>query len=88
MVDTHSTPTRPSGVPQSPFSSPALRRLDTDALRERLKEAYGLLKEKERNLFLAATVGQELVDANQQLQDDFEQLQAELESTRAKLAGE
>ncbi|ORX74471.1 hypothetical protein DL89DRAFT_300635 [Linderina pennispora] len=89
QTDTHSTPTRPSGgVPQSPFSSPAIRQLGTDALRERLKEAYGLLKEKERNLFLAATVGQELVDANQQLQDDYDRLQAELETMRAKLASQ
>ncbi|KAJ2892913.1 hypothetical protein GGI21_005508, partial [Coemansia aciculifera] len=67
----------------SPFGSPALRRLDESALRERLRDAYILLKEKEKNLFLAATVGQELVDANQQLQNDYEQLQGELEELRS-----
>ncbi|KAJ1834123.1 hypothetical protein LPJ63_002191 [Coemansia sp. RSA 2711] len=70
----------------SPFASPALRRLDENSLRDRLREAYGLLKEKERNLFLAATLGQELVEANQQLQDDYQKLQQELADTRERLS--
>ncbi|KAJ2838206.1 hypothetical protein J3B01_001554 [Coemansia erecta] len=69
----------------SPFGSPALLRLDENSLRDRLREAYGLLKEKERNLFLAATVGQELVEANQQLHDDYQMLQHELTDTQQKL---
>ncbi|KAJ2818990.1 hypothetical protein FBU31_005685, partial [Coemansia sp. 'formosensis'] len=67
----------------SPFGSPALRRLDESGLRDRLRDAYCLLKEKEKNLFLAATVGQELVDANQQLQESYNQIQAELAEVRS-----
>ncbi|KAJ1818514.1 hypothetical protein LPJ60_004290 [Coemansia sp. RSA 2675] len=67
----------------SPFGSPALRRLDESGLRDRLREAYCLLKEKEKNLFIAATVGQELVDANQQLQSSYDQIQAELTEIRS-----
>ncbi|KAJ2334421.1 hypothetical protein GGI00_001861 [Coemansia sp. RSA 2681] len=78
------TPTsRHATAIMSPFGSPALRRLDESALRDRLRDAYILLKEKEKNLFLAATVGQELVDANQQLQDSYELIQAELAAARA-----
>ncbi|KAJ2883542.1 hypothetical protein FB639_002151, partial [Coemansia asiatica] len=69
----------------SPFSSPALRRLDEGALRDRLRDAYQMLKEKERNLFLAATVGQELVDANQQLQDSYDRVRKELMQSQSKL---
>ncbi|KAJ2703481.1 hypothetical protein FB645_003877 [Coemansia sp. IMI 203386] len=69
----------------SPFSSPALRRLDEGALRDRLRDAYQMLKEKERSLFLAATVGQELVDANQQLQDSYDEVQKELSQTQSRL---
>ncbi|KAJ1732806.1 hypothetical protein LPJ61_001879, partial [Coemansia biformis] len=70
---------------ESPFGTPALLRLGEHALRERLREAYGLLKEKERNLFLAATVGQELVDANQQLQSSHEELRRELAQAQLQL---
>ncbi|KAJ2741168.1 hypothetical protein GGI20_005372 [Coemansia sp. BCRC 34301] len=78
------TPTSRHGAAgMSPFGSPALRKLDEGALRDRLRDAYALLKEKEKNLFLAATVGQELVDANQQLQDSYEQMQAELAEVRS-----
>ncbi|KAJ2612292.1 hypothetical protein H4S08_002761 [Coemansia sp. RSA 1365] len=69
----------------SPFASPALLRMDEAALRTRLREAYGLLKEKEKNLFLAATVGQDLVEANQQLQDGYEAVERELAATQRKL---
>ncbi|KAJ1965055.1 hypothetical protein GGI12_001037 [Dipsacomyces acuminosporus] len=68
--------------------SPALRRLDEAALRDRLREAYYLLKEKERNLFLAATVGQELVETNQQLQESYEKLHTELIETQQRLDNE
>ncbi|KAJ2880381.1 hypothetical protein H4R27_004756 [Coemansia aciculifera] len=77
------TPTRHATAIMSPFGSPALRRLDEDALRDRLRDAYFLLKEKEKNLFLAATVGQELVEANQQLEKSYEEIQAELEAMRS-----
>ncbi|KAI9504506.1 hypothetical protein BX070DRAFT_109844 [Coemansia spiralis] len=79
------TPQLSAGPIFSPFGSPALLRLGEAALRERLREAYGLLKEKEKNLFLAATVGQELLDANQQLQDDYESVRMELAETQTKL---
>ncbi|KAJ2485469.1 hypothetical protein IWW37_005934 [Coemansia sp. RSA 2050] len=75
------TPTsRPATM--SPFGSPALGRLDESGLRDRLRDAYWLLKEKEKNLFIAATVGQELVEANQQLQSSYEQIQGELAEIR------
>ncbi|KAJ2083076.1 hypothetical protein H4R24_001115 [Coemansia sp. RSA 988] len=77
----NATPTKGA----SPFSSPALLRMDQGALRTRLREAYGLLKEKEKNLFLAATVGQELVEANQQLQDGYEAVERELAIAQQKL---
>ncbi|KAJ2059885.1 hypothetical protein GGH13_006865 [Coemansia sp. S155-1] len=76
------TPTRHATDIVSPFGSPALRRLDENALRDRLRDAYFLLKEKEKNLFLAATVGQELVEANQQLEKSYEKIQAELAEIR------
>ncbi|KAJ2826720.1 hypothetical protein IWW50_002233 [Coemansia erecta] len=76
-------PESPSAM--SPFGSPALLRLDEASLRDRLRDAYGLLKEKERNLFLAATVGQELVEANQQLHNDYQRLQLELADAHQKL---
>ncbi|KAJ1725543.1 hypothetical protein LPJ53_000213 [Coemansia erecta] len=69
----------------APFASPALRRLGEDALRDRLREAYQMLKEKERNLFLAATVGQELVDANQQLQDGYDRVHRELAEAQSRM---
>ncbi|KAJ2784958.1 hypothetical protein GGI15_002086 [Coemansia interrupta] len=69
----------------APFASPALRRLGEDALRDRLREAYQMLKEKERNLFLAATVGQQLVDANQQLQDDYDRVHGELAEAQSRM---
>ncbi|KAJ2798793.1 hypothetical protein H4R20_004690 [Coemansia guatemalensis] len=74
-----------SAIGISPFASPALLRMDEGALRTRLREAYGLLKEKEKNLFLAATVGQELVEANQQLQDGYEAVEHELAVARQRL---
>ncbi|KAJ1873819.1 hypothetical protein LPJ55_001953 [Coemansia sp. RSA 990] len=74
-----------SSIMESPFSTPALLRLNESSLRDRLREAYGLLKEKERNLFLAATVGQELVEANQQLQDSHQKLQNELDDMQKRL---
>ncbi|PIA18631.1 hypothetical protein COEREDRAFT_13699 [Coemansia reversa NRRL 1564] len=73
------------GDSASPFASPALLRMDEAALRTRLREAYGLLKEKEKNLFMAATVGQDLVEANQQLQDGYEAVERELAATQQKL---
>ncbi|KAJ1802527.1 hypothetical protein LPJ56_006143, partial [Coemansia sp. RSA 2599] len=79
------TPQQRSPGVLSPFSSPALRRLDEVALRDRLRDAYQMLKEKERNLFLAATVGQELVDANEQLQDSYDKVQRELTQTQSRL---
>ncbi|KAJ1897739.1 hypothetical protein LPJ66_003191 [Kickxella alabastrina] len=69
----------------SPFNTPALQRLDESALRGRLREAYQMLKEKEKNLFLAATVGQELVDTNQQLQDSYERVQRELANAQQRI---
>ncbi|KAJ2376731.1 hypothetical protein IW150_001806 [Coemansia sp. RSA 2607] len=69
----------------APFASPAVRRLGEDALRDRLREAYQMLKEKERNLFLAATVGQELVDANQQLQDGYDRVHRELAEAQSRM---
>ncbi|KAJ2724736.1 hypothetical protein GGI07_001789 [Coemansia sp. Benny D115] len=69
----------------SPFSSPALRRLDEATLRDRLREAYQMLKEKEKSLFLAATVGQELVDTNQHLQDECDRVRTELADVRQRL---
>ncbi|KAJ1664769.1 hypothetical protein IW140_002955 [Coemansia sp. RSA 1813] len=69
----------------SAFSSPALRNLGEGALRDRLREAYFLLKEKEKNLFLAASVGQELVDTNQQLQDSYMSVRDELAEAHERL---
>ncbi|KAJ2717100.1 Protein Spindly [Coemansia spiralis] len=74
------TPTRAGGSSQPDAGSP-----QPDTLRDRLREAYGLLKEKERDLFLAATVGQELVDANQQLQTRYDKAQRELAQAQRQL---
>ncbi|KAJ2854611.1 hypothetical protein GGI22_004435, partial [Coemansia erecta] len=84
-LDEQRTPPSNGSHSASAFSSPALRNLGEGALRERLREAYFLLKEKEKNLFLAASVGQELLDTNQQLQDSYMGMRNELAETQDRL---
>ncbi|KAJ2516734.1 hypothetical protein H4217_004400 [Coemansia sp. RSA 1939] len=83
--DEQRTPPSARNQCASAFSSPALRSLSESALRERLREAYFLLKEKEKNLFLAASVGQELLDTNQQLQSNYTRVRDELAEAQDSL---
>ncbi|KAJ1919531.1 Protein Spindly [Mycoemilia scoparia] len=66
------------------YSTPALQRLDEQTLRERLREAYGLIKEKEYNLIKAATIGQELLKTNLELQESYNSLKHDYEKASAK----
>ncbi|KAJ3115795.1 hypothetical protein HDU96_011073 [Phlyctochytrium bullatum] len=57
--------------------------MSTDELRQRLKEALSTIREKERDLIIAAEIGQQLVAANTSLVNEYEELLTRTQSINA-----
>ncbi|KAI9144552.1 hypothetical protein BKA69DRAFT_1036091 [Paraphysoderma sedebokerense] len=66
----------------SPSSTPFLSRLSEKQLLHRLKDALRLIKEKDRDLVLAAEIGKSLLQSNETLKLEFERLSIELANTQ------
>lgn len=63
------------GPPLSPFTAtPAADRLNAAELRFALKDAWRLIREKERDCALAAEIGSRLLEANEQLKSEYERV--------------
>jgi hypothetical protein len=65
--------------------TPHIQRLADVELRERLRDAYRLLREKDHNLRLAAELGQQLLEANTKLKQEYEATLLKTFEQQAKL---
>ncbi|KAK9767643.1 hypothetical protein K7432_002409 [Basidiobolus ranarum] len=57
---------------ESPTSTPFINRLNELELKHRLRDAYRMLKEKNRDIVLAAEIGQSLLESNDKLKLEYE----------------
>ncbi|KAJ3108722.1 hypothetical protein HDU97_000120 [Phlyctochytrium planicorne] len=64
----------PPPLQPDPYEDEILHSMSTDELRKRLKDALNAIREKERDLIIAAEIGQQLVAANTSLAAEYEAL--------------
>jgi len=82
--DFANTPNNASRLQSSPYpSTPAVERLTTAELQFALKDAWRLVREKERDCALAAEIGSKLLEANEKLKAQYERVLEDYEAQKS-----